>query len=75
VEANRTDWDRKLHSALWAYLTSYKDKYLVDTIPDGVRLGSRHAIRVHRSELTDPVEILTQRGGIGASARGVVVAT
>jgi hypothetical protein len=24
VEANRTDWDRKLHSALWAYRTSYK---------------------------------------------------
>jgi hypothetical protein len=24
VEANRTNWDRKLHSALWAYRTSYK---------------------------------------------------
>jgi hypothetical protein len=24
VEANRTDWDRKLHSALWSYRTSYK---------------------------------------------------
>jgi hypothetical protein len=24
MEANRTDWDRKLHSALWAYRTSYK---------------------------------------------------
>jgi hypothetical protein len=24
VEANRTDWDRKLHSALWTYWTSYK---------------------------------------------------
>jgi transposase InsO family protein len=24
VEVNRTDWDRKLHSALWAYRTSYK---------------------------------------------------
>jgi hypothetical protein len=24
VEANRTDWDWKLHSALWAYWTSYK---------------------------------------------------
>jgi hypothetical protein len=24
VEANRTDWDCKLHSALWAYQTSYK---------------------------------------------------
>jgi hypothetical protein len=23
MEANRTDWDRKLHSALWAYRTSY----------------------------------------------------
>jgi hypothetical protein len=24
VEANRTDWDRKLHSPLWVYQTSYK---------------------------------------------------
>jgi hypothetical protein len=24
VETNRTDWDQKLHSALWAYRTSYK---------------------------------------------------
>jgi hypothetical protein len=24
VEANRTDWNRKLHCALWAYRTSYK---------------------------------------------------
>jgi transposase InsO family protein len=24
VEANRNDWDRKLHSTLWAYRTSYK---------------------------------------------------
>jgi hypothetical protein len=24
VEANRTDWDHKLHSALWSYRTSYK---------------------------------------------------
>ena len=24
VEANITDWDRKLHSAMWAYRTSYK---------------------------------------------------
>jgi transposase InsO family protein len=26
VEANRTDWDRKLHFALWAYRTSYKTR-------------------------------------------------
>ena len=24
VNENRTDWDQKLHSALWAYQTSYK---------------------------------------------------
>jgi basic membrane lipoprotein Med (substrate-binding protein (PBP1-ABC) superfamily) len=29
VEANQTDWDRKLHSALWAYRTSYKTTILL----------------------------------------------
>jgi hypothetical protein len=24
VNANRTDWDTKLHAALWAYRTAYK---------------------------------------------------
>jgi DNA-binding MltR family transcriptional regulator len=26
-KANRTDWDHKLHSALWAYRTSYKTSF------------------------------------------------
>ena len=24
VNANRTNWDTKLHAALWAYMTAYK---------------------------------------------------
>ena len=24
VDENHTDWDKKLHSALWAYQTTYK---------------------------------------------------
>jgi hypothetical protein len=37
VEANRTDWDRKLHSVLWAYRTSYKSS--IRSIPFRMALG------------------------------------
>jgi hypothetical protein len=56
VEANRTDWDRKLHSALWAYWTSYKTSIrstqfrMAFVIVSSLRIQLAHKLNESESE-------------------------
>ena len=60
VNENRTDWDQKLHSALWAYKTTYKT--MIRSTPFWMEFGLEAVMSIEfqipslRVQVTEPLD-------------------